>query len=106
METKLSKEELQEQLNIIEEKEKELKEEIFYQDYSDLTFFQLWKNHNDWKRIIIFDIIYSIIIAALCYHTILLPVIFIPTAILFLASLSTALDVKMKINSIKKKRTN
>lgn len=105
METKLSKEELKEQLNIIEKKEKELKEEIFYQNYSDLTFFQLWKNHNDWKRIIIFDIIYSIIIAALCYD-IILPVIVIPTVIILLASLSSALDVKMKINTIKKKRTN
>jgi len=57
METKLSKKELLEQLRVIEEKEQNIKDEIFYNNYKDMNFLQMWKNCINWKMVIILSLI-------------------------------------------------
>jgi len=105
MEKELTKYELEDQLVRIEEKEKELKEELFYRKYSDLTYFQIWKICNNWKSIIINCIVIDLIFLLLNYKLILW-FMFIFPALFFIASLSNALEIKNRIIYIKKKRTN
>ena len=62
METKLTKKELLEQLSEIEEKEIQLKRELRYQTYKDLSFFQIWKKSINWKSLIILIIILELFI--------------------------------------------
>lgn len=62
METKLTKKELLEQLSEIEKKEIQLKRELRYQTYKDLTFFQIWKKSIEWKALIILIIILKLFI--------------------------------------------
>ncbi len=108
METKLTTEELQDQLYIIEEKQKELKEDILYQKFSELTFFQTWKICNNWKKFALNCILFDVLIFALndngklqmLWFMLILPFLF------FLSSLSNALEIRNSIVIIKKKRTN
>ena len=102
METKLSNDELQQQLDIIERQRKNIKDELFYKTYSDLTFFKIWKKCNNWKSIIINCILIDFIFCILSSSNLLLFTIAIPF-IFILASLSNALEVKSKISYLKKK---
>ena len=53
MKTKLTKEELIEQLKSIEREELEQEENLIYDKYSDKNFFQIWKSYNYRKTLII-----------------------------------------------------
>lgn len=88
-----------------EPKEKELKSDILYETYSGLSFFQIWKKCNNWKKVITYSIIGCVAIVLLCSSNIL-PLIFFPPFLFLLSSVSNTLEVKIGISHIKNKRTN
>jgi len=106
MESKLTKEELQDQLYSIKEKEKELTDELLCQNYLNLSYFEIWKKCNNWKKMIYWSIIYDVLIFLLndnnkiqsLWLMLILPFLF------FIASLSNALEIKNSIIYIKKKK--
>ena len=61
MKTKLTKEELLEQLAEIENQEKLNREEDFYNRYKDLSFFQIWKKTTNWISVIFITSLIEII---------------------------------------------
>ena len=103
METKLTKKELLEQLSEIEKKEIQLKSELRYQTYKDLSFFQIWKKSIDWKPLIILIIILELFIFIFdsgnsVYILFALPIIY------GLATISIPLQITQFLKTMKKEK--
>ena len=103
METKLTKKELLEQLSEIEKKEIQLKRELRYQTYKDLSFFQIWKKSIDWKPLIILIIILELFIFIFdsgnsVYILFTLPIIY------GLATISIPLQITQFLKTMKKEK--
>lgn len=103
METKLTKEELLEQLSEIEEKEIQLKRELRYQTYKDLSFFQIWEKSINWKSLIILIITLELFIFIFdsgnsVYILSALPIIYV------LATISIPLQIHNFIKNMKKEK--
>lgn len=99
MENKLTKDELQKQLDIIVEKEKELrdlKDNIIFQKYSDMSFFQIWKCTNNWKEQVIGCTLVEILLY-LCSDKALFLLMIITPIIYLLLSLSSAIEISCKL---------
>lgn len=101
MET-MTKKELLEKLALIEKDEKEIKDELFYQKYKDLSFWEITKKGILWKKIIIICILFDFI-GLLDYKNILLFIVGGPL-LMGLAVLSNVLEIYQKINFMKKRR--
>ena len=104
METKLTKEELLAQLSEIQKKEKELKNELLYQKYKYLTFFQVLKKTVDWKALLI-RIVLSEILVFMITPKESLYVLFILPILYSLASISFTLETYQKVKILKKQKS-
>jgi len=103
METsKLSKDELLKQLETINKAEKEIKDELFYQTFSNLTFLQTWKKCVNF-RFIIWVIIFVELLMVFDFEHCKWIMLGFPI-FLFMYSLTIPLENRQKIKFMKKNR--
>ena len=99
----LTKEELLERLAKIEAKENEIKNELFYKRYKDLSFLQIWKNSIRWKYVIfiaLFGVVASLFDSGNSRYLLM----FGYPVIITLATISIPLEIKQRIIYMKKNR--
>jgi hypothetical protein len=102
METKLSKDELLKQLQVIEAQEKKLKDELFYQKFSELTFIQTWKISIRWYMFIIVNVFMELAMLLNFEKTKWIMIVF--PLITLLYTFSIPLEIRQKIKYMKKNK--
>src|ERR1035437_4597149 len=103
METKLTKQELLDQLAEITKKEQEEQDELFFEKYKDMSFLKIFKSSINWINA---GVIYFLVLLVSLFNMRTTPVVAISIPLLYiLLGITHSFELRQKINFMKKKRS-